>query len=83
MKTLVWIAPLICLAGMAQADEHSAAPDSMSQAAPDASLSGTEPPHYRVRRGKKIRLPGGDLRSCLDLKHRAEIIRCSERGRRK
>jgi len=44
-----------------------------------ATAPGKAPAHYR---GSK-RLPGGDMRHCLDLKTSAAIIRCSETRRKK
>lgn len=83
MKTLYWIVPVMGLAGMAQAADGSGMPDSGGHAVADASLSGTAAAHYRVKQGRKIGLPGGDLRSCLELKNRVEIIRCSETRRKR
>lgn len=82
MKTLFWMVPVVCLASMAHAADVPETTRGTATAVPDASLSGTSPPHYRVVRGKKVRLPGGDLRACLERKSPSEIIRCSESRRK-
>lgn len=82
MKTLLWMVPVMCLASMAHAADVPETARGTAAAVPDASLSGTSPPHYRVARGKKVRLPGGDLRSCLERTSPTEIIRCSETRRK-
>lgn len=83
MKILFWMVPVMCLAGMAQAADGSEMPGDKGHAVPDAVLSGTAPLHYRVHKGQKIGLPGGDLRACLERQNRAEIIRCSEAQRKR
>ncbi len=50
---------------------------------PVAAASAPAPAHYRMVNHRPKRLPGGDIRHCLDLKSSADIIRCSETGRRK
>lgn len=77
MRTCLIALSFVCASGVAMADgmEKEGAADQMTTAtAPDKA-----PAHDR---GSK-RLPGGDMRHCLDLKTSAAIIRCSETRRKK
>ena len=73
--------PLLCAASVAMADsmEKEGTADQMAPAA----VSAKAPAHHRMARHGAKRMPHGDLRSCLDLKTNAAIIRCSETRRRR
>lgn len=77
MRTCLIALSLVGAAGVAMADgmENEATADQTTT----ATAPSKAPAHYR---GSK-RLPGGDIRHCLDLKTSAAIIRCSETQRKK
>jgi hypothetical protein len=94
MKKWIVTLPFLCTTGVAMAqgvaaqgaaDEPAAVSAQAEPAAPDAAeapVKAKAPAKARssgraAKRSAK-RLPTGDVRHCLDLKTRAEIIRCSE-----
>lgn len=80
MKIGLMVLPFLCVASVAMAAGEDEKP---VRSLPGATAPGMAPTHYRMVNGKKKPLPGGDLRSCLDMKTDAEIIRCSETRRKK
>lgn len=94
MKNWIITLPFLCATGVAMAqgvaaqggaDQPAAVAAQAEPAAPDAAeapVKAKAPAKARssgraAKRSAK-RLPTGDVRHCLDLKTRAEIIRCSE-----
>jgi hypothetical protein len=94
MKNWIITLPFLCATGVAMAqgaaaqggaDQPAAVAAQTEPAAPDAAeapVKAKAPAKARssgraAKRSAK-RLPTGDVRHCLDLKTRAEIIRCSE-----
>ncbi len=91
MKTWFITLPFLCVTGIAMAQgvgqEEAADPPAVSgtPAASEAAQDQAEAPKKakassrgRMAKHKPKSLPKGDMRHCLDLKTRAEIIRCSE-----
>ncbi len=80
MKIWLITLPLLFSVGGAMAgDISSEAPaEKEAMAAPGAG-----PVPERMARHGARRLPGGDIRHCLDLKTNAAIIRCSETRRKR
>lgn len=81
MKIGLMVLPFVCVAGVAMADsmEKEGTADQMATAA----AADKAPAHYRMAKRGPKRLPGGDIRHCLDLQTSVEIIRCSETRRKK
>lgn len=80
MKGIGFIAlPLVCAVGVALADDVG---DGKAAAQTEAAAA-TQPAPDRIAGHAGKRLPGGDLRHCLDKRTNAAIIRCAETPRRK
>lgn len=80
-KIGLMLLPLLCAAGVAMAD--SMGKEGVAEQMESAAVPAKAPAHYRMARSGMKRLPGGDIRHCLDRKTSAEIIRCSETRRSK
>ena len=79
MKRIGFIVlPLLCAVGVAMADDMGKA---AAAAQPEAAAAPAAP--GRMAGHVARRLPGGDIRHCLDQETNAAIIRCSETRRRK
>lgn len=79
MKIIGFIAlPLVCAVGVALADDMGE-----GKAAGQTEAAATQPAPERMAGPAAKRLPGGDLRHCLDKQTNAAIIRCSETQRKK
>ena len=82
MKNWIITLPLLCVVGIATAEDKMPVPAAKPEAAmatETAKPAEAAPP----MRHKTKRLPRGDLRKCLDLKDDMAIIRCAETGRKK
>jgi hypothetical protein len=81
MKTCLIALPLVWVTGAATADgmESAGAAAQMETAA----AAERAPARHRMVRHRVKRLPGGDLRYCLDRPTNEAIIRCAETGRRR
>ena len=80
MKKILLLVTLLSATGLAHAADE---PGQNVMAAPSAASPAMTPAHYRMKGNKQIRLPSGDLRTCLELKDRNAIIRCAETRRKK
>jgi hypothetical protein len=79
MKIGFIMLPLLCAAGVAMAEGES---ERAADQKETVAVPGKAQAHYRVVKNKPKRLPGGDLRHCLELKTNEEIILCSETRRK-
>jgi hypothetical protein len=90
MKKWIVTLPFLCATGVAMAqgvaaetaaDQPAAVAAQAEPAAPDAAeapVKAKATSGGRAAKRSAKRLPTGDVRHCLDMKTRAEIIRCSE-----
>ena len=87
MKTWFITLPLLCAVSVAMAqgvEKEGAADQPAAVAAPtEAQVREKAQAQDRAARPKAKPRQGGDVRHCLDLKTRTEIIRCSETRRKK
>ena len=80
MKRIGFIAlPLVCAVGVALADDVGEG----KAAGQTEAAAATGPAQDRMAGPAAKRLPGGDIRHCLDRRSNAAIIRCSETARKK
>jgi hypothetical protein len=84
MKTRTWLTmlALLCASGGAAADGMDTAGTAVQPAGAGPAME-QAPVRARVRAHTPKRLPGGDIRYCLDLTSNAAIIRCAEIGRKR
>lgn len=80
MKIWLITLPFLCAVGGAMADDIGSEAPAEKEAV-TAPAAGPAP--ARMARHGARRLPGGDIRHCLDLKTNAAIIRCSEARRKR